>query len=98
MKACQTKLLARLHNQNIYIMFSSRSAMLDAIANADQQIKALKDTVARLREQKKTYTAMKTDGGRNTAKNIQFDIEQKTRQIKNLQEQKKSFRAQGYRK
>ena len=41
---------------------------------------------------------MKTDGGRNTAKDIQSDIEQRMRYIKWLQEQKKMFREQGYRK
>lgn len=41
---------------------------------------------------------MKTDSGRNTAKGIQSDIEQRMRHIKWLQEQKKMFREQGYRK
>lgn len=39
---------------------------------------------------------MHTEGGCNTAKNIQFDIDQKMRQLKNLQEQKKNMRAMGY--
>lgn len=79
-------------------MFSSKEAMMASIAGVDNQIASLKNTIARLREQKKTYTAMKTESGRNTAKNIQRDIEQKTAQIKHLQEQKKSYREQGYRK
>lgn len=79
-------------------MFPSKEAMMASIASLDNQIKSYKDTIARLREQKKVYTAMKTEGGRNTAKNIQSDIDQKTKQVKYLQEQKKSYREQGYRK
>lgn len=79
-------------------MYSSKEAMMASIAAIDRQIASLKTTVAGLRAQKKTYTAMKTESGRNTAKNIQADIEQRMRQIKNLQEQKKNCRAQGYRK
>lgn len=79
-------------------MYSSREAMMASIAAIDRQIAAQKSIVASLRNQKKTYTAMRTESGRNTAKNIQADIEQRMRQIKNLQEQKKNCRAQGYRK
>lgn len=79
-------------------MFSSKEAMMASIANVDNQIAGLKRMVEGLRNQKKTYMAMKTESGRNTAKGIQSDIEQRMRQIKNLQEQKKLYRAQGYRK
>lgn len=79
-------------------MFSSKEAMMASIANVDNQIAGLKRMVEGLRNQKKTYMAMKTEGGRNTAKGIQSDIEQRMRQIKNLQEQKKRYRAEGYRK
>lgn len=72
--------------------------MMASIAAIDRQIAAQKSILASLRNQKKTYTAMRTESGRNTAKNIQADIEQRMRQIKNLQEQKKNCRAQGYRK
>lgn len=79
-------------------MYSSKEAMMASIAAIDRQIASLKTTVAGLRAQKKTYTAMKTESGRNTAKSIQNDIEQRMRQIKNLQDQKKACKAQGYRK
>lgn len=79
-------------------MYPSKEAMLRNIESIDNQIKSLKNLVANLREQKKRYTAMKTEGGRNTAKGIQSDIEQRMRSIKQLQEQKKACRAQGYRK
>ena len=79
-------------------MFPSKEAMLRSIEGVENQIKHLKDIVAYLRERKKIYIAMKTDGGRNAAKDIQSDIEQRMRHIKWLQEQKKMFREQGYRK
>lgn len=79
-------------------MFPSKEAMLRSIEGIDNQIQGLKNLVANLREQKKRYIAMKTDSGRNTAKGIQSDIEQRMRHIKQLQEQKKMFREQGYRK
>lgn len=77
-------------------MFPNKEAMLASIASVDCQIRSFKSSIESLRAQKKIYSAMHTEGGRNTAKNIQFDIDQKMRQLKNLQEQKKNMRAMGY--
>lgn len=79
-------------------MFPNRQAMLASIASIDCQIQSFKRSIENLRAQKKTYSAMHSEAGRNAAKNIQFDIEQKMRQVKYLQEQKKSMRAMGYQK
>lgn len=79
-------------------MFPSKEAMLRSIEGIDNQIQGLKKLVASLREQKKMFMARKTESGRNTARGIQSDIEQRMRYIKELQEQKKRYREQGYRK
>lgn len=79
-------------------MFSSKEAMMSSIASIDNQIAGYKSRIESLRAQKKTYMAMKTVGGCNTATNIQKDIEYCQRNIKELQQRKKDYKAQGYRK
>ena len=72
--------------------------MLASIAGLDNQIASLKTMIASLKQQKKTFAAIKTESAKNSVKNIQKDIEQRTKRIKELQEMKKSYKAQGYRK
>ena len=79
-------------------MFNSKEAMLASIAGLDNQIASLKTMIASLKQQKKTFAAIKTESAKNSVKNIQKDIEQRTKRIKELQEMKKSYKAQGYRK